>query len=196
MRMGSIPKPFEGNQGDDFLTWVERFELWSDLLEMQDDDRIKTFPTLLGDPAFALYKSIVIPAKLPPKTMHYGYVKSQFIEAFQSEALVDAFRAQLAKRKRKEGENLAVFAGELRRLVERAYPKYNAEAKNDVVLTHFCDGLSFGKKIRSKEPKTVDEAIRKAVKYELLHMENVPVVLFRRSYRQRRKTNRAPSLTN
>lgn len=65
-----------------------------------------------------------------------------------------------------------VYAAELRRLVRRAFPKYNAEAWEDVVLNKFLDGTGeIGKKIRRRDPKTVDEAIEKAsrleVQYEL-----------------------------
>ncbi len=181
LKFGNIPKAFAGQQGDDFQTWVERFELWADMMGLDDAGKMKWFPTLLGDAAFALFKTLEEkpvnetvkeegkPATTETVSEKYARVKKLFMDAFQSAVLVDAFRAQLASRKRQKGENLAVFAGELKRLVARAYPKYNEEALKDVVLTHFCDGLSFGKKIRNKDPKTIEEAITKAVKYELLH---------------------------
>ena len=74
-----------------------------ELLEIGDEDHLKTFPTLMGSPAFTLYKSIVIQAKLPQKTSQYDYVKPQFMEAFPSKALIDTFHAQVAKRKLRDG---------------------------------------------------------------------------------------------
>ena len=64
---------------------------------------------------------------------------------------------------RKEGENLVVYAAELRRLVKRAFPKYNDEAWEDMVLNKFLAGIGeIGKKIRRWDQKNVEEATEKA----------------------------------
>ena len=78
--------------------------------------------------------------------------------------MIDAFRAELQARTRKDSENS--------RLVKRAFPKYNKEAREDVVLSKFFDEPGeIGKRVRRRVPKNVEEAIEKAsmleVQYEL-----------------------------
>ena len=56
-----------------------------------------------------------------------------------------------------------MYAAELRRLVQRAYPKYNEEAREDVVLNRFLNGArEIGRKFRKRDRKTVQEATEKA----------------------------------
>lgn len=157
------PPTFNGKQGDDFELWVKRFEAWSKLHAPSNDDKVLFFPTMLGDAAFAVYSS------LPDREQaDFEVVKKRFSEAYSSTALIDAFRAELQKRARKDGENLVVYVAELRRLVQRAYPKYNEEAREDVVLNRFLDGTGeIGRKVRKRDPKTVSMAIEKASKLEV-----------------------------
>ena len=157
------PPTFNGKQGDDFELWVKRFEAWAKLYAPSNDDKVLFFPTMLGDAAFAIYSS------LPEQEQtDFQMVKSWFSEAYSSKALIDAFRAELQTRIRKDGENLVVYIAELRHLVQRAYPKYNEEAREDVVLNRFLEGTGeIGRKVRKRDPKTVSEAIEKASRLEV-----------------------------
>ncbi|MEW8548468.1 MAG: zinc finger CCHC domain-containing protein [Candidatus Thiodiazotropha sp.] len=172
----SIPKPmflsappplFPGKQGDDFELWVKRFEAWAKLHAPSNAEKVLYFPTMLGDAAFSVFSSLS-----EREQNDFEAIKSKFLAAYSSKAMIDAFRAELQARTRKDGENLVVYAAELRRLVKRAFPKYNEEAREDVVLNKFLDGTGeIGKKVRRRDPKNVEEAIEKAsrleVQYEL-----------------------------
>ena len=70
------------------------------------------------------------------------------------------------ERKRTSGENLSAFAADLRSLIDRAYPLYNDVAKGDMTLTHFLKGIECGRKVRNREPKTINDAIKLASKME------------------------------
>ena len=158
----STPPSFEGNQGDDFLNWIDRFDAWCAVHAPSQNDRLKLFPTVLGGPAFTVYRELA-----PDRKDNYDRVKADFTAAFSSETYIEAFRAELTTRGRKPNENLVVYAGELRRLVRRAYPKYNAEAMEDVILHRFLAGIGeIGVKVQNKDPKNVAEAIEKACKLE------------------------------
>lgn len=157
------PPVFEGRQGDDFETWVDRFETWGQVYAPRKEDLLLYFPTLLGNSAFAIWRELPQLVK-----RDYDAVKQSFTTAFSSEAMIDAFRAELTTRIRKPEENLVAYAGELKALVRRAYPKYNAEARNDVVLTTFLKGLGdVGKKVQKGNPKNIEEAIEKAARIEV-----------------------------
>ena len=53
-------------------------------------------------------------------------------------------------------------------MVQRAYPKYNEEVREDVVLNRFLEGTGeIGRKVRKRDPKTVSEAIEKASRLEV-----------------------------
>lgn len=161
LRLASLPQHFKGMQGDDFITWSERFDAWCVANDVKIEEKVSIFPTLLGDPAFVIYRSIP-----SADQKDYEKIKKVFLEAFASDALLETFRAELVRRKRHVGENLAVYAAELKRLVSRAYPKYNEAAMKDVVLTHFMNGIESGVKVRNKEPKSIDEAVKIASKIE------------------------------
>lgn len=172
----SVPKPmflsappplFPGKQGDDFELWVKRFEAWAKLHAPSNDEKVLFFPTMLGDAAFSVFSSLT-----ELEQNDFNSIKSKFLAAYSSKAMIDAFKAELQARTRKDGENLVVYAAELRRLVKRAFPKYNVEAREDVVLSKFLEGTGeIGKKVRRRDPKNVGEAIEKAsrleVQYEL-----------------------------
>ena len=157
------PPVFEGRQGDDFETWVDRFETWGKVYAPRKEDMLLYFPTLLGNSAFAIWRELPLPVK-----GDYDAVKQSFVTAFSSPAMIDAFRAELKSRDRRPDENLVAYAGELKALARRAYPKYNTEARNDVVLTSFLKGLGdMGRKVRKSNPRTVEEAIEKAARIEV-----------------------------
>ena len=163
MFLSSPPPTFLGKQGDDFELWVKRFEAWCKLHAPSNEDKVLYFPTMLGDAAFSVYSSLS-----DLEQNDFGLIKSKFLSAYSSKAMIDAFRAELQSRMRKDGENLVVYAAELRRLVKRAFPKYNADAWEDVVLNKFLDGTGeIGKKVRRRDPKNVDEAIEKASRLEV-----------------------------
>ena len=160
MFFSNPPPVFKGNQGDDFETWFDRFEVWSQL--HAPGAEVNIFPTLLGDAAFSVFRELSTDDK-----KDLGKIKETFVKAYASETFIESFRAELVNRKRKADENLAVYVGELSRLVRRAYPKYNKEAMDDVVLTRFLAGTGeLGRKVRNKEPKTIKEALEKASKLE------------------------------
>ena len=118
---------------------------------------------MLGDAAFAIYSSLT-----EAEQGNFEAMKTKLSEAYSSTAFRDAFRAELQVRARKEGESMVVYAAELRRLGQRAYPKNNEEAREDVVLNRFLDGTGeIGRKIRNRDPKTVQEAIERGSRLEV-----------------------------
>ena len=167
MFLAAQPPQFPGKQGDDFELWVKRFEAWAKLHAPSNEEKVLLFPTLLGDAAFSVFLSLT-----ELEQNDFDTMKSKFLAAYSSNAMIDAFRAELQSRVRRDGENLVVYAAELRRLVKRAFPKYNEEAREDVVLSKFLEGTGdIGKKVRRRDPRNVEEAIEKAsrleVQYEL-----------------------------
>lgn len=153
------PPIFEGLDGDDFHTWVDRFEQYT--LAEEIPNKAVEFHKFLGNAAYKLYRGIA-----EKDRRKYDTVKKVFSDAFHSESITDACRAQFGQRRREKKENLAVYASELRELAGRAYPKYNTEARSDLVLRQFLGGIENGEKISRKDPKTIEKAIELASKLE------------------------------
>ena len=120
LSLATPPPRFEGHQGDDFDTWLERFEACCQVHAPASDGKLKCFSTLLGNDTFPIYREL----KQKVKDGEYDNVVKAFKEAYSSPFLVEAFRSAPSVRNRRPGENLAVYAGELKRLARRAYPKY------------------------------------------------------------------------
>jgi len=151
------PPIFEGQDGDDFLTWCDRFEQYMASEGIRVKDRAAEFHKFLGKAAYKLYRGI------PDKDRRkYDVVHKVFVDAYHSESIMEACRAQFGQRRRGPKENLAVYASELKELAGRAYPKYNLDARLDMVLKQFLAGIENGEKISRKYPKTIEKAIELA----------------------------------
>ena len=159
------PPVFAGNDGDDFLTWVARYEEYASVQKVED--KAKDVHKFLGTAAYKLFRAM-------PEADRGDFKKitDVFTLAFHSGAVIEASRAEFNQRSRKARENLAVYASELKELAERAFPTYCENSRADMVLRQFLKGIECGDKIARKDPKTISKAIELAGKWECRqHME-------------------------
>ena len=97
----------------------------------------------------------------------YASVKKRLSERFAPEGNEIEWQQRLQSRSQERGEALEDFAGELRRLAEKAYPDLNSEQRERFVRNQFIQGLlsSTAQLVLLKEmPQTVDDALRLAKK--------------------------------
>lgn len=92
-------------------------------------------------------------------------LKKRFEPECRKEKYIAEFRARL----KKTSEDWALFAEDLRTLVEKAYPTLQAEGQELLVLNHFLDQitdpqLSFG--VRQRALDTVDKAVASVLELE------------------------------
>lgn len=87
------PPVFVGNDGDDFLTWVARYEEYASVQKVED--KAKDIHKFLGTPAYKLFRAIP-----DADRSDYGKIKQVFNAAFHSGAIIEASRAEFSQRSR------------------------------------------------------------------------------------------------
>ena len=88
---------------------------------------------------------------------------------YSGERQAEKYRAELQIRRRKSHETLSELHQDIRRLMALAYPKLNAEAREEIACDHFTTALSdpeFALKVKERVPRSLDEALRIALRLE------------------------------
>ena len=100
--------------------------------------------------------------------MTYNEMCRELDQRFGAERLANVHKAQLLNRKRQNGESLAELGQEVRKLVNNAYPKFNAEAREEIAIEKFLDTLQSETRrtIYQENPATLSQAIEKGLQIE------------------------------
>jgi hypothetical protein len=91
------------------------------------------------------------------------------ISRFGSAGQAEKYRAELRARRRRSGETLQSLFQDIRRLMVLAFPGPTNATTEIVGRDAFLDGLNDGSlalRIREREPNTMEEALRVAVRFE------------------------------
>lgn len=137
-----LPPPFSGDEKQSFLCWARQFEVAVRALTEDDGtasynyELARILPTRLTSAAFLLWDSL-------PGAVQSDYtaVKDKLKEAFGQRQFMDRFRATLSARPRAPRESLEVYAAEISRLVDDAFPEYGEKAQKEEKFRRFLAGL-------------------------------------------------------
>ena len=99
----------------------------------------------------------------------YSRVKKALWERFDPDSRRELYAVELNTRRKRKGEGWADFTEDLQRLVDKAYPDLQQEAREYLALTSYLGQLSdpqvsFG--IRQRRPKSVDEVVAATLELE------------------------------
>ncbi|ROL52847.1 hypothetical protein DPX16_8410 [Anabarilius grahami] len=137
-----LPPPFSGDEKQSFLCWTRQFEVAVRAITEGDGatsvnyELVRILPTRLAGAAFLLWDSL--PAAVQGD---YKTVKERLKEAFGQRQFMDRFRASLSARPRAPRESLEVYAAEIGRLVDEAFPEYGDKAQREEKFRRFLAGL-------------------------------------------------------
>lgn len=136
-----LPPPFSGEDRESFSCWSRQYEVAVRALVAgngsdYDYERARLLPTRLSKGAFLLWDSL--PAAVQAD---YSAVKEKLQEAFRQRPFLDSFRANLAARRRASGESLEVYAADIGKLVQEAFPNYGEVAQREEKFRRFLAGL-------------------------------------------------------
>ena len=90
-------------------------------------------------------------------------------ERFEPQNQCEIYKAQLKQRIRKRDEGLPELAQDIKRLTRMAYPSAVIDLRDTLSKDSFIEALNdaeMGLFIYQKEPATIDDAVRLALKYE------------------------------
>ncbi|XP_077358205.1 uncharacterized protein LOC144004677 [Festucalex cinctus] len=158
---------FMGDGKEDFSRWCRHFEVTVGAHSEADEDSLaKLLPTCLGGAAFSYWDSLSDEDK-----SDYTITKEKLKAVFGQAAYLSTFQSYINARGRLPGEALPVFAAEISRLVEEAFPTYGDDAKSGEKFRRFIAGLDPYLQLRCHEQgvKTLEEALKFAVQIETAH---------------------------
>ena len=102
--------------------------------------------------------------------MNYVQLKTALIDQLDPAAQENRFRTEFRARRQRHGETIAVFGRDIRRLARMAYHSLPLGTRDQLARDQFLDGLANKELRRSvllSHPKSLDEAIRAAVEFEI-----------------------------
>ena len=157
-----LPETFNGE--GDWNDWQEHFESVAAVNRWQEQDKLLWLRVRLVGRAATAFKSIDDGAK-----GSYPDCVAALKERFDPGSKRELYLVELLARKRRQKEDWASFAEDLKRLVERAYPELQDNAREQIALTHYLGQLvqpqlAFG--VKQRRPKSVDEAVRTTLEME------------------------------
>lgn len=128
-----LPPPFAGEEKQSFPCWARQYEVAVKALVggVGGDCDYE-----LAKAAFLLWDSL--PAAVQAD---YSAVKERLQEAFGQRHFLDCFRANLSARPRASGESLELYAAEISKLVQEAFPGYGDIAQKEEKFRRFLAGL-------------------------------------------------------
>lgn len=151
-----LPPPFEGGEKQSFPCWTRQYEVAVSALvggtgRDYDYELVRILPTRLTKAAFLLWDSL-------PSTVQADYtaVKEKLQEAFGQRHFLDCFRANLSARLRTPGESLDVYAAEISKLVQEAFPGYGDVAQREEKFRRFLAGLDPALRAKCHEQGATD----------------------------------------
>ena len=133
-----LPAPFSGDGTEDFTLWCRRLEVAINASPNEHKPQLAALlPAKLSGKAFTLWDSLSDDIKAD-----YDRVKSALSSVFVQHQSIHRFQTCINARPRFPHEPLEVFAAEIARLCQEAFPKYGKVAQNSERFRRFVAGLA------------------------------------------------------
>ena len=105
----------------------------------------------------------------PEAQQSYATAKQTLQERFEPESKRMLYKAEFETRKKQKSESWADFSDDLRRLDDKAFPKLQIKAREELALRRYLDQLcppqiSFA--VKQQRPKNLHEAVSSTVELE------------------------------
>ena len=115
---------------DSFTAYVERVNIFFTVNDIADDKRAAVFLNFIGARAYKLLRSLLTPTL--PQTLKYSELVNLLREHYEPRPVVIAERFHFHRRNQREGESIAEYMAELRRLSTHCdFKSYLNEALRD-----------------------------------------------------------------
>lgn len=159
-----MPEVYTG-VGREWSDWIEQFELASTVNSWDDSVKLQFLSLLLSGRAREMYNGLSAEAK-----QNYATLKAAMTRSLEPCCSNEWSRVAFSER-RLPNETGQEFGNALRRLVRKAYPSLDDNARDmlarDHFVTHFASG-DFRVGLKTAKPKTLESAVNLATEMELL----------------------------
>ena len=160
----SLRPPSRFSPGGDLDLWLKRFEMYVKQTKIAEDQWTGELLPLLDDEPFR-----TISQQGLVDSSDYKAVVKCLRTQYAPEGNELEWQYKLQSRLQNPGEKLVEFAGALRVLADKAYPKWPAEQIKEVLRNQFIHGIrssSIQLKLMKEMPKNLDEALQLATQQE------------------------------
>ena len=153
----SLRPPSRFSAGADLVLWRKRFELYAHQAKITEDQWTGEVLPLLDDEPFRLVTQQGFDG-----SSEYSAVLKCLMDQYNPEGNDLEWQFKFQQRTQKPEERLPEYAGTLRALADKAYPKWPAEQLNELVRDQFIRGIRSSTvqlRLMRERPKTLNEAL-------------------------------------
>ncbi|XP_048006523.1 uncharacterized protein LOC125241881 [Leguminivora glycinivorella] len=151
-------------ESDSWSTYVERLEQYLVVNETKEDHKVPTLITVMGNQAYELLVTLCTPDK--PASKKFAELVKVMSSHLQPKPSLLAERYRFRNRKKKEGESVADFVAELKKLAKHCV--FGAELKEnlrDQLVCGLCDE-TIRQRLFTEDDISFDQALQLAVAME------------------------------
>ena len=160
----SLRPPARYSADADLELWLTRFELNVREARIPEDQWTKELLPLLEDEPFRVIAQLGL-----VQSTDYEAVITGLHQQISSEGTELEWQYRLQSRTQKSGEKFAEYAGALRVLADKAYSRWSAAQRQEVLRNHFIQGIQSSPiqlHLMREMPPSLDEALRLAVQQQ------------------------------
>uniref|UniRef100_A0A1A8C840 ribonuclease H n=1 Tax=Nothobranchius kadleci TaxID=1051664 RepID=A0A1A8C840_NOTKA len=161
--IGNLGEYKEGQE--DFESYLERFEQWMIVNEVDDGKQANVFLSVIGAEAYGLLKNLCIPDK--PSSLSYDELSGKLTAHYKPKPLIIAERFKFQKRNQQENESVSDYVVSLKRLSTHCdFGRHLDEALRD----RFVSGLkveAIQRKLLTEQDLTFAKACELALSMEM-----------------------------
>uniref|UniRef100_A0A1A8QZH2 Gypsy retrotransposon integrase-like protein 1 n=1 Tax=Nothobranchius rachovii TaxID=451742 RepID=A0A1A8QZH2_9TELE len=161
--IGNLGEYKEGQE--DFESYLERFEQWMIVNEVDDGKQANVFLSVIGAEAYGLLKNLCIPDK--PSSLSYDELSGKLTAHYKPKPLIIAERFKFQKRNQQENESVSDDVVSLKRLSTHCdFGRHLDEALRD----RFVSGLkveAIQRKLLTEQDLTFAKACELALSMEM-----------------------------
>ena len=158
----AMPEKFSGKSN--YKDWLAQFLACKDLNNWTDAQACQFLAILLSGSALQVFADLDEGSR-----KNFKLILDTLKSRFDPDLDVSVHWARLKDRTRNKGESLPELAGNIRRLVAKAYPHSDKDSVEQIAVQYFVDALDNREiklQVRRSKPKSLSEAMKIALDEE------------------------------
>ena len=162
-----MPESFAALDSEEWDSWISHFEDCAVINGWSDERKAQFLAVRMRGAALLQLQGLATSVR-----ENYTTLKGALREKFVPKERIELHKAEFRARHRERDEKLPDLASSLRRLVSRAYPEAVLDLQDSLAKDQFIDALEdreIRMKLRESGPKTLDEAVSRALQIEAMY---------------------------
>ena len=162
-----MPESFAALDNEEWDSWISHFEDCAIINGWNDGRKAQFVAVRMRGAALLQLQSLAMGVR-----ENYATLKEALREKFVPKERVELHKAEFRARHHERDEKLPDLVSSLRRLVNRAYPEAVPDLRYSLAKDQFIDALEDREiriKLRESGPKTLDEAVSRALQIEAMY---------------------------